>query len=247
MSLSAIAAEAKLARPTAHRILLTLSELGYVRQSEGGFSLTPKVMELGTSFVQSMGLWDVARPHMEDLVAKTNESCSIVQLDGSDVVYVARVAVPKVVGLTVHIGTRFPALQTALGKVILADLDPDELERTLAVPSRSNILPRWVPDREERDAVLARVRAQGWALADEQLARGIRSVAVPLRDRDGKVVAALNVNTNAAETSLNRLLEDYLPMLQEAARRINRDWALLLGAPHVTAGQSLPPGIAERD
>jgi IclR family pca regulon transcriptional regulator len=247
MTLSAIAAEAKLARPTAHRILLTLAELGYVRAADGAFTLTPKVMELGTAFVQSMGLWDVARPHMEDLVAKTNESCSIVQLEGSDVVYVARVAVPKVVGLTVHIGTRFPALQTALGKVILADLSPDELTRALAVPSRSNVTPRWVPEAEERDALLARVREQGWALADEQLARGIRSVAVPLRDRSGHVIAALNVNTNAAETSMETLLDEYLPLLHAAAEAINRDWALMLSAPHVVAGASMPRGIAERD
>ena len=103
----------------------------------------------------------------------------------------------------------------------------------------------------EMELMLTRTNAQAVVdklhIRDEQLARGIRSVAVPLRDRDGKVVAALNVNTNAAETSLNRLLEEYLPMLQEAARRINRDWAQLLSAPHVTAGQSLPPGIAERE
>jgi IclR family pca regulon transcriptional regulator len=165
-----------------------------------------------------------------------HESCSIVQLDGSDIVYVARVSVPKVVGLIVHIGTRFPALQTALGRVILAHLATDELERVLEIPSRSSVTPRWFPDQAERDAVLAEVREQGWALADEQLAQGIRSVAVPLHDNTGRVVASINVNTNAGETSLDTLLEEYLPLLQQAAVAIDRDWALLLDAPHIVAG-----------
>ena len=103
MSLTEVAAATGLARPTARRILLTLTELGYVRSGERGFALTPRVLELGVAYVRSMGLWDVARPHMERLVARTDESCSIAQLDGSDIVYVARVAVPKIVTLAVQI------------------------------------------------------------------------------------------------------------------------------------------------
>ena len=111
MSLAAVAAATGLARPTARRILLTLAELGYVRQADGGFELTPRVLELGMSYVLSRNLWDIARPHMEALVARTRESSSIAQLDGSDIVYVARVAVPKIITLAVTIGTRFPAMQ----------------------------------------------------------------------------------------------------------------------------------------
>ena len=123
MSLSDVATATGLARPTARRILLTLVELGYVRVDGSRYTLTPRVLELGAAYVGSLGLWDVARPHLQELSAKTNESCSIAQLDGSDIVYVARVAVPKIVGLSVQIGTRFPALQTSLGKVLLAELD----------------------------------------------------------------------------------------------------------------------------
>ncbi len=114
------------------RILLTLEELGYVRSGDSRFSLTPRVLDLGTSYVASQGLWEVARPHMEVLSAKTDESCSVAQLDGSDIVYVARVAVPKIVALSVQIGTKFPALPTSLGKVLLAALDADEVEEVLA-------------------------------------------------------------------------------------------------------------------
>jgi IclR family transcriptional regulator, pca regulon regulatory protein len=142
-TLAEVASTTGLARPTARRILLTLQELGYVRAAGGTFALTPRVLELGVAFVRSQGLWDVARPHMEQLVARTGESSSIAQLDGSDIVYVARVAVPKIVGLSVQIGTRFPALPTSLGKVLLAALPADELERVLAEPSRSGLVPRW--------------------------------------------------------------------------------------------------------
>ena len=234
MSLTEVATAAGLARPTARRILLTLQELGYVRAAGNGFALTPRVLELGVAYVRSMGLWDVARPHMEKLSARTGESCSIAQLDGSDIVYVARVAVPKIVALAVQIGTRFPALQTSLGKVLLAALDPAELDAVLAEPTRSGLVPRWRPDPAERDAELREVRARGWALTDQQLALGIRSAAAPLRDGSGRVVAALNVNTHAAETPVERLLEHHLPLLLQAAGEISADFARLASVPHIT-------------
>ncbi|MEU4222785.1 IclR family transcriptional regulator C-terminal domain-containing protein [Nonomuraea sp. NPDC026600] len=235
MSLTEVAAAAGLARPTARRILLTLQELGYARTEQAGFALTPRVLELGVAYVRSMGLWEVARPHLERLVTQTHESCSIAQLDGSDIVYVARVAVPKIVALSVQIGTRFPALQTSLGKVLLAALSPAEVDRVLAEPSRSGIEPRWRPDAKEREAVLRAVRAKGWAMTDEQLALGIRSVAAPLRDGLGNVIAAVNVNAHAAETSLEKLTEEHLPLLLKTASAISADWALYEAVPHVTA------------
>jgi IclR family pca regulon transcriptional regulator len=232
MALSDVAAATGLARPTARRILLTLVELGYVRADGGRYALTPRVLELGAAFVGSQGLWDVARPHLVDLSTRTNESCSIAQLDGSDIVYVARAAVPKIVGLSVHIGTRFPALQTSLGKVLLAELDADDLTRVLAEPTRSGLTPLWQPTVEERDAELRQVRARGWALTDQQLALGIRSVAAPIRDGE-RVVAAVNVNTHAAETSVERLTEHHLPLLLRAAGEIGADFARLRSLPQV--------------
>ncbi len=259
MSLASVAHASSLPRPTARRILLTLEQLGYVRQaggqsafgqgpglSPGGYELTPRVLDLGMSYVLSRGLWEIARPHMETLVARTRESCSIAQLDGSDIVYVARVAVPKIVTLSVTIGTRFPAMQTSLGKVLLAALPPAEAERVLAEPSRSGITPRWQPDVAERAAALREVRARGWALTDEQLAHGIRSVAVPLRDGDGRVIAALNVNAHAGETPLEVLTGQHLPLLLQAAGSISADWAACQGTPQVTvvAGGAAGSGAA---
>ena len=251
MSLASVAAASDLPRPTARRILLTLEQLGYVRvvggqsgggQSGGGYELTPRVLDLGMSYVLSRGLWEVARPHMETLVAQTRESTSIAQLDGSDIVYVARVAVPKIVTLSVTIGTRFPAMQTSLGKVLLAALPLAEAERVLAEPSRSGITTPWQPDAAERAAALREVRARGWALTDEQLAPGIRSVAVPLRDGEGRVIAALNVNSHAAETPLDVLMSRHLPLLLQAAGAISADWAVCQSAPQVTVVGALGGG-----
>jgi IclR family pca regulon transcriptional regulator len=242
MSLSEVAGAAGLARPTARRLLLTLEELGYVRSRAGTFELTPKVMSLGMSYVSSLGLWDIARPHMEALVSRTGESSSMAQLDGADIVYVARVSVPKLIALRVDIGTRFPAVQTSQGKVLLAALPPDQVAAVIAQPSRSG-LPPYIgrqagPLRDE----LAEIRARGWALADEELAPGVRSVAVPVRDGSGTVRAAMNVTVHAAETSTQRLLHDHLPALLTTAGEISAEWAIWLSRPHVEIARRPEPG-----
>lgn len=236
MTLSDIASATGLARPTARRMLLTLQELGYVAATGRGFALTPRVLELGMAYIGSQGLWDIARPHMERLVHETDESSSMAQLDGSDIVYVARVAVPKIIALSVTIGTRFPATATSQGKVLLAALPPDLLARTLAEPSRSGVSPRRSPAAEELQPVLREVRARGWALADEDLAAGIRSVAVPVRDGEGRVIAAMNVTVHAAETSVETLVEHHLPRLLRTASAVSADWAAWQSLPIVTTG-----------
>jgi IclR family transcriptional regulator, pca regulon regulatory protein len=232
MSLTEIAEATGLARPTARRLLLTLAELGFVRLDEGRFTLTPKVLTLGMAYVGSLGLWEMAQPHLEALVAQTGESSSMAQLDGSDIVYVARVSVPKIITLRVVIGTRFPALQTSQGKVLLAALDAGALAATLAEPSRSGLPAVPAPDAKAVEDELRTIRARGWALADEELAPGIRSVAVPVRDGCGEVRAAMNVTVHAAETSRVTLIDEYLPRLIRAAGEVSADWALWQSRPH---------------
>ena len=233
MTLSEVATAVGLARPTARRLLLTLAELGYVRVEDGGYALTPRVLGLGSAYTASLGLWEIARPHLEALVRQTGESSSMTQLDGSDIVYVARVSVPKIIALRVDIGTRFPAERTSQGKVLLAALPEDAVASVLAEPSRSGLPPAPARPLDDLRRELARVRAQGWALADEELAPGVRSVAAPVRDGSGQVRAAMNVTVNAAETSTGLLLEAHLPKLLETASRISGEWASWGERPHI--------------
>jgi IclR family transcriptional regulator, pca regulon regulatory protein len=238
MSLTEVAAAAGLARPTARRLLLTLEELGLVRSAGGVFHLTPRVLGLGTAYVGALGLWDIARPHLESLVGQTGESSSMAQLDGADIVYVARVSVPKIITLRVEIGTRFPAVRTSQGKVLLAALSPGELDAALAEPSRAGLPPTPPADDAALRDELVRVRARGWALADEELAPGIRSVAVPVRDGSGTVRAAMNVTVHAAETSTERLVQEHLPRLLHTAGEVSAEWALWQSRPHVDVART---------
>ena len=254
MSLASVAAASELPRPTARRILLTLEQLGYVRQAgpqsagrdlacrPAATSSPPGCSTLACRTCSPAACGKSPGRTWRRWSRAPGSPRSIAQLDGSDIVYVARVAVPKIVTLSVTIGTRFPAMQTSLGKVLLAALPLAEAERVLAEPSRSGITTRWQPDAAERAAALREVRARGWALTDEQLAPGIRSVAVPLRDGEGRVIAALNVNSHAAETPLDVLIGRHLPLLLQTAGSISADWAACQGAPQVTVAAGGPAG-----
>jgi IclR family pca regulon transcriptional regulator len=150
---------------------------------------------------------------------------------------VARVSVPKLIALRVEIGTHFPAAQTSQGKVLLAALPPDQAATALAQPSRSGLPPYIGRSADQLREELAEVRARGWALADEELAPGVRSVAVPVRDGTGTVRAAMNVTVHAAETTTQRLLNDHLPPLLTTAGQISAEWAIWLSRPHVEIGR----------
>jgi IclR family transcriptional regulator, pca regulon regulatory protein len=158
---------------------------------------------------------DPTRPHPSTTVAN-----SAGRILPRCIVYTARVAVPKIIALSVTIGTRFPAVAASMGHVLLADLTPAELSATLETASRSGVIPRVEPTRAELDDTLAAVRARGWALADQVLSLGIRSIAAPVRNGHGRVIAALNVTVHAAETSVERLLGDHLPRLLEASSSV---------------------------
>jgi IclR family pca regulon transcriptional regulator len=233
LSLSQVAEAAGLARPTARRALVTLETLGYVRSEERVFRLTPRVLDLGCAYVDSLGLWDVVRPHLQALVQQTGESSSMAQLDGSEIVYVGRVAVPKIITIAVGVGTRLPAASTSMGRVLLAALTPGERRAALAAPPRGEVRPAAVPGPRELDLLLAQVREQGWATVDQALAVGVRSAAVPLRDHEGRTVAAVNICVHAAEHSMAALERELLPRLRETAHAIDEELAARRRIPRV--------------
>jgi IclR family pca regulon transcriptional regulator len=226
---------------------MTLEELGYVRSLDGTYSLTTKVLEIGTAGIAAQGIWDIARPHLVRLVGLTNESSSMSQLEGSDIVYTARVPVPKIIALAVTIGTRFPAVATSMGRVLLSELEADELARVLEIPSTSGIIPRIVPTRAELDAALAEIRDRGWAISDELLSVGIRSIAAPVRDPEGRIAAAVNVTVHAAETSVERLTGEYLPLLLATAAAVTEEWSHLSSLPTTGADVGAGAGGTGRD
>ena len=233
LTVSDVAARTGLARPTARRLLMTLETLGYVRAVDGVYSLTTRTLELGTSYIAALGMWEVARPHLIGLVAQTGESSSMSELEGSDIVYTARVPVAKIIAFSVKIGTLFPATSTSMGRVLLADRSEEELEQILATPSRSGIIPRVAPSVEQLHESLASIRERGWAISDEMLSIGVRSIAAPVLDASGRTAAAMNVTVHAAETSIERLTEVYLPLLLATAEAVTEEWSNLAMLPTV--------------
>ncbi len=223
LTLSEVAAATGVTRAAARRFLLTLAELGYVRSNGRFFSLSPRVLELGYAYLSSLSLPDVAEPHLEALVAEVNESSSVSVLDGDDVVYVARVPVSRIMTVAISVGTRFPAYATSMGRVLLAGLPDVEQEGYLAKVTLERLTAKTVRSVSALRAELARVRAQGWALVDQELEEGLRAVAAPIRDRSGRTVAAVNVSAAASRTSVESIRRTLVPPLLAAAARIEAD------------------------
>ncbi|HEY3924343.1 MAG TPA: IclR family transcriptional regulator C-terminal domain-containing protein [Acidothermaceae bacterium] len=223
MTLSDVARETGLTRAAARRFLLTLVDLEYARTDGRLFSLTARVLELGYSYLSSLPVSDVAAPHLERLVAEVRESSSVSVLDGTDIVYVARIPTSRIMTVAISVGTRFPAHATSMGRVMLADLDEAELERHLPGQKLTPYTSHTVTSEKELRAELVRVRTKGWSIVDQELEDGLRSVAVPIRDRGGRVVAAANVSSHASRASLQKIRTTFLPKLLEAAAAIEAD------------------------
>ena len=199
-------------RATARRILLTLEDLGHVRSDGRLFSLTPRVLTLGWAYLSSLNLWETAQPLMEELTKETNESCSAATLDLPDVVYVARVPTSRIMTIALGIGTRLPAHCTSMGRVLLAALAEPELEDFLATARLDGYTDRTIIDPERLRRTIHTVRDQGWALVDQELEIGLRSIAAPLRV-DGRTIAAINVSAAAPRVPLEQLRGRFLPEL----------------------------------
>ncbi|MCZ8341376.1 MAG: helix-turn-helix domain-containing protein [Burkholderiaceae bacterium] len=223
-TLSDVARRAGLSRAAARRVLHTLVELGYADGDGRLFRLRPKVLELGFAYLHGTGLWGAAQPPMVELVERIHESCSAAVLDGDDIVYVARVPTRmRIMSITLGLGSRLPAHLTSMGRVLLAALPPAELDaRLAALGGLEPRTERTLVDAHALRRAIAKVRAQGWAILDQELEPGLRSVAVPVHGPGGAVVAALNVGTHASRVTLEDLKGRILPALQETAAGVSR-------------------------
>jgi IclR family transcriptional regulator, pca regulon regulatory protein len=212
LTLSEVARLTGITRATARRILLTLEDLGHVRSDGRLFSLTPRVLTLGWAYLSSLNLWETAQPLMEELTKQTNESCSAATLDLPDIVYVARVPTSRIMTIALGIGTRLPAHCTSMGRALLAALPEAELEDFLATARLERYTDRTITEPDRLRRTIQGVRDQGWALVDQELEIGLRSIAAPLRV-DGRTIAAINVSAAAPRVPLEQLRGRFLPEL----------------------------------
>jgi IclR family pca regulon transcriptional regulator len=227
LALSDVARRTGMPPAAARRFLRTLEALGYVRSAGRAFALTPRVLELGFSYLSALSLPEAMQPHLEQLSRAVEESVSAAVLAGTEIVYVARVPTRRIMTVGITIGTRFPAYATSMGRVLLASLPDEAVASVLAQDPPRALTGRTTVDTDDLLAELRRVREQGWALVDGELEVGLRSVAVPVRGRDGGVVAAVNVSTSATRDSLEQLRDHHLPLLLEAQHAIEADLRLL--------------------
>ena len=226
-TLTEVAVRSGLSRAGARRILLTLEHLGYVRSDGKLFSLTPRILDLGFAYLSSMPIWNLAEPVMQTLARQVKESCSAAVLDGTDIVYVLRVSTHKIMSISLGVGSRLPAHCTSMGRMLLSALPEDQL---LACLAASSITARTRYTLTNTDALLheiAQVRCQGWSLVDQELEEGLVSMAAPISNRAGQIIAALNISGQANRTSAKTMQNTMLPALLAAAATVSS----LLGSP----------------
>jgi IclR family pca regulon transcriptional regulator len=225
-TLSQVAEATGLDRAGARRFLLTLEKLGYVHREGRLFSLTPRVLELGYSYLSTLPLRNVAEPVVRELVQEVNESSSVAVLDEGDIVYVVRIPVKKIMTITLSIGSRVPAYCTALGRVLLGGLPREEAENALRKSTITRYTQYTITSRQEIMKVIVADRRKGWSMCNQELEEGICSLAVPLYDKRNQIVAAMNVTANLSRTTPEEMVSQFLPCLQRSAEKITRALSL---------------------
>lgn len=223
LTLSEVAARTGLTRAAARRFLLTLEHLGYVTLDGRRFSLRPRVLELGYTYLSSFGLPEIAEPHLESLVERTHESSSVSVLDGDDIVYVLRIPTKRIMTVSLAVGSRLPAYATSMGRVLLGSLSAADLDAYLERVERRPLTARTLVERDRLVEAIGLARTQGWCLVDQELEEGVRSVSAPLTTRGGKVVAAINVSAHASRITLDQMRQRLVPEVRDAAAAISAD------------------------
>jgi len=226
MTLTEMAAKAEMTRAGARRFLLTLVDSGYAIQQDRRFQLSPRLLAVARTWLQGASLWTYAEPFLREVAGKFNESSSAAVLSGEDIVYVARIPGRHILSVALHVGTRLPAWCTSMGRVLLADMPPADLRRFLASARIIAHTPKSITDHENLEHEIANVAVQGFAIIDEELEIGLRPIAVPVRDRAGRVVAAINISTQSSRFSPDEMKALILPALRDAAGSIENYFAV---------------------
>ncbi len=220
LSITEVARLTNISRAAARRCLYTLAQLGYVSGADGIYELTPRILSLGYAYLSAMPLARIAQPVLERVSERLHESCSIAVLDGDEIVYVARAATQRILSIGLGVGSRLPAYCTSMGRVLLANLSDAELDAYLAGVQLERHTPHTITDRSVLRKELQRVRSSGYVMVDQELEMGLRSIAVPVKQPDGRAVASINVGAHAARADRQTMVKTYLPVLLEAANEI---------------------------
>ena len=223
LSLSEVARRAGMPAATARRCLLTLEELGYVTRSGRDFLLRPRVLELGAAYLDSMNIEQLTKTHLEDLAQRTADSAALCVLDDTDVIYVARTSVRTLMRLEAHVGSRFPAHATSTGRVLLAGLGAESLQRYFGRARLEALTEHTVTDPARLRQLIQECRRNGYSVVEDELAYGVIALAVPVLDQHGRVVAALNSSSHSRRMRRAQLLRERLAMLRQASAEISRD------------------------
>lgn len=221
LTMAQISHKTGIPRASVRRCLHTLIELGYAHADGNHFALSPKVLTLGYSYLSSTPLTVSAHPYLNQVSRTLNESCSLAVLQDYEVLYVGRSAASRIMSVSLTTGSRLPAYCTSLGRVLLAHLPPEQLDDYFAHVQLKAMTERTVVSEQRLREILAEVRQQGYALIEEELEVGLRSIAVPVRGASGSVIAALNVGAHAARVSNRRMIESFLPVLLKGAQELS--------------------------
>jgi IclR family pca regulon transcriptional regulator len=223
LTLSEVARRAKLPAATARRCLRTLEELGYVTHTGRAFLLRPKVLELGAAYLEAIDVDALTKTHLEELARQTSDSAALSVLDGVDIVYIARASVRTLLRLEAHVGSRFPAYPTSMGRVLLAGLTPAGLDSYFAAATFTALTEHTLTQRNKLARRIDECREAGYAAVEDELAYGVVAVAVPVLDGSGRVVAALNSSSHSKRISQADLVRQRLGLLQDISRQISAE------------------------
>ncbi|MEI9402484.1 IclR family transcriptional regulator domain-containing protein [Mesorhizobium argentiipisi] len=220
MTLTEMAEGAGLTRAGARRFLLTLTATGYATQSGRLFSLSPRLLTVARTWLGGASLWTFAAPIMREVAGRFDEACNAAVLSGEDVVYVARIPGRRILSVSLDVGTRLPAYCTSMGRVLLAGMAPDALDAFLDQARIERRTPKTIVKRGLLAKSIYKAEADGFAIVDEELELGLRSIAVPIGDLTGRTVAAINVSTQSARFSVTEMQREILPVLLKAKQRV---------------------------
>jgi IclR family pca regulon transcriptional regulator len=225
MTLSEIAERVNLSRAAARRFLLTLENLGYVSLDGRNFQLTAKVLDLGYGYLSSLSLPEIAQPHLEVLASRVHESASASVLDGTDIIYIARVPIRRIMSVKINIGTRMPAHATSMGRVLLAGLATPDLKAMISNLEILKYTHNTITSKSVLLQEINKVKTQGWSINDQELEYGLRSIAVPIFNKAEEIIASINISTTAQSNSVESMEAMFLPELKLTARKISDDLA----------------------